>query len=540
MNRTEVTIAIRTNAGSKTGIGHLVRILNLCSELKLRGLESMIFIDHIEPNILNYINNIETYSLWSKEEKFDSVQDANHILSLLKQTKIKMVIVDDYRSDYTWESILHQEGYIVVAIDDLMRKHNCDLIVDMKWRGNETKHSYDNLIPKDSLRLLGPDFCLLSPEYKDRQKQLNSNCFNVIISLGGGGGDIGLITDIIRSISSYSTFSKSQICLQPVIGPCSNNCEKLLKTFANDDKVQPVIGEKSLYKYYKTASLFIGATGGSIYELMALQIPAITFSIAANQQTDSLLLNDIGQYLYLPDFTNKDTDKLAKLFWTVYEQYPRVQQLYKNQHITIDGLGASRVSDAIHALLTKRKYSYTPSYFMPFTKKDEKTDRLGNNYAIRKVEVKDINHYLYSRNLNLNRKNMIKETSIKEIDHYCWWFNNNRESYLLTKDGISLLYIWHEKVYVKGKSYLIGGWFVCGSECSYQDALIAVSWQLSLTDKIEPDATWIAVISRNNSYVKALNDYMRFKEVEQDSSIIEIINTVFPQANSESFYYVYR
>jgi len=93
---------------------------------------------------------------------------------------------------------------------------------------------------------------------------------------------------------------------------------------------------------------------------------------------------------------------------------------------------------------------------------------------------------------------------------------------------------------VSGGGYWIGGWFVCGEGCQYQDTLYALSKQLEWTDQHHPDVPWIAVISRENHFVKLLNQYQGFTEVEQDSERGVVIANAFPKADFDQFYFVTR
>jgi hypothetical protein len=165
---------------------------------------------------------------------------------------------------------------------------------------------------------------------------------------------------------------------------------------------------------------------------------------------------------------------------------------------------------------------------------------LSPEHRLRAVRDSDINHYLESRNLAANRRNMIGCQDIPQLQHYAWWFEARRDSFLLEKDGVPCLYIWHEMREHEGRRFLIGGWFVCEGEARFQDALLALNWQLEHCDAHYPGAPWIAVINRTNRFVKLLNEYIGFQDIAPEHAYGKIIASVFPQASHHDFHFVIR
>ena len=152
-------IAIRLSYGDKVGFGHLKRMSVLANEFKKRGA-FVVFITHsYEVNSENHINYISDFvEEQIREEIHDEVNATLKILN--KYPSIRCVIVDDYSLDKSWENKIQREGYKVVAFDDILREHCADLVVDGKWRGENEKCAYRNLIPSDRrvLMVVGRDF----------------------------------------------------------------------------------------------------------------------------------------------------------------------------------------------------------------------------------------------------------------------------------------------------------------------------------------------------------------------------------------------
>mgnify|MGYP006409744205 CR=1 FL=1 len=526
-------IAIRTYASSETGIGHLVRMRHLALALLQKKIGVLFLLDQSDSELSELLDGVDVVYLGGF---ISQKQDASQVIEKLATTSIEMVVVDDYRLDATWEAEVAQVGLRIVSIDDTAtRSHQCDLLIDPKWRGAETPSGYQSLVPQSCRRLLGPDYVLLSEEYGTSLKKIEcspDNPFKVLFTLGGGG-DLDVLADLLEALQQQPDYDANVIQLQAVVGPSSRNRQRL-QQLAAQGAVELLVGKRSLFEAYCSASLVVGAAGGTVYELARLRVPIISFSMSENQQTPQSWLDGIGHYLHLPGCTERDIRRIAQLVLLVKGQYARVQQLFSDSKVQLDGRGAERVVTEICQLLSRLECSLQS----PERVEESGTEESG--YLLRPVGDRDINHYLQSRNLQLNRDNMIEEQAIRPIVHYRWWLQTRRDSFLLTKDGEAKLYIWQEIVQVLGRAYWIGGWFVCGEGCQYQDTLYALSRQLEWTDQHHLDIPWIAVISRENHFVKLLNQYQGFSEVEQESERGAVIAAAFPKASFDQFYFVTR
>lgn len=530
-------IAIRTSLGPTTGIGHYMRMHRLALELSSRGIPVKVWIDDLA-SLQGVPCEIPVSALYEGDEGFCVTADAKKMLHVLKERPFKLIIVDDYRIDSSWEQDIRSAGHKVIAIDDLCRPHCCDMLIDMKWRGEPTATAYDGLISPSAIRLLGPAYTLLDSGHFAEAPRTN-NDFTVTLSVGGGG-DGALLAAITEGIITSDEYIEKPVTLQAVVGPQMYNREALHAAAGMYPALRLVTDATSLQEVFSRTHLYIGAIGGTIYELLALQIPALTFAMASNQGTDTALLRDIGHHFHIPDYVPEDRENLISLFWTIVAQYDRAAALCRNPRVPVDGEGCRRVADAVEALLAGSAQPPAAVYPAPALE-DEEGEPLGGDYRIRSVHDHDMGRYLESRNLPANRQNMLQQSGIREISHYRWWFHTERSSFLLSKKGVPLLYIWHEKVFIDRIPYLVGGWFVCTGECRFNDAMIALSWQLEHCDDLEPGVPWIAAIKRQNHFVRTMNQYMGFRDVtDRNSLIYRAINSYFKGASEDEFFFVCR
>ncbi|WP_076410833.1 UDP-2,4-diacetamido-2,4,6-trideoxy-beta-L-altropyranose hydrolase [Shewanella sp. UCD-KL12] len=528
-------IIFRVNAGQGAGVGHLVRCCSLARELKELGHECYFLLSYFDAGVLPFLDGLEYGYLFNHDQTptervSHSVElDARSTLQFLANKQVDWLILDDYLLGKEWEEIFFGQGTQLLVIDDLCREHVCDVLLDIRWRGDISNSAYDKLVPAQAVKLIGPQYALLDSQYRQPPQEQKRESFTVLIGVGGGG-DNRVNSDIISALLQLT--NTIDIIIKPILGPLTEN-KQLLDIFQGNNQIQPITDCFDLYPHLMECDLYIGAAGGVLYQLLALNKPALTFSLASNQQTPLADLEGIGHYFHCDE--SFDIGLLAPLILTIYEHYERVKVL-PSKAINIDGLGASRVAN----FLLNSTAPKLAEFISPVQIKPESYENLNEHYRVRPVDDSDINHYLDSRNLSSNAQNMIESKPIARLGHYTWWFNTQRSSYLLEKDNQASLYIWHQIQDFKECQFLIGGWFVCQQNTSFQDALLALNWQLEHCDKYWPLIPWIAVIHKENRYVKLMNDYLGFNEVSEEHPYYAAIGSIFAGASIDEFYYVMR
>jgi UDP-2,4-diacetamido-2,4,6-trideoxy-beta-L-altropyranose hydrolase len=535
----------RVAANRHSGLGHLTRCVWLSEELIQRGHKVVFYIDELDQKHLPFIDSLDVKSIYTdKTTEIDSSLDAQLFVDECARLiePINWVVVDHYELDQTWELAVKKSlGTNLCAIDDLLREHSADALLDYRWRGQQTQTAYDLLISSHCSKLLGVDYVLLPPEINKIQDALsNYQCFsykfNVLISLGGGGNGIFLIA-LLKALVEKHVSGNVFLNINLVIGPFLTQTSELLSTIKQLNKqsaskfcITPLENVPSLVPHLGETDFYIGAAGSTLYQLRALKIPAITFSLAENQLNDLQELADIGHYFHLNQLSLTDLPIMAEFFQLCVLHYQRIYRLFDKAKIALDAKGSVRVAD----------FLLNQSILTPQVKSLLEVERV-NGWQMIPVDDQDIVHYLTSRNLNANRQNMITNQCITPLEHFRWWFTTQRSSYKLQIDeDTTKLYIWHELKSIGDESFLVGGWFVCQQTVNITEALYALDWQLKTTEQQYPGVTWLAVIHRDNKAVKRLNDYFGFKEIEQSSRYYSQVKQLFPKANASEFYYVYK
>ncbi|TYK65599.1 UDP-2,4-diacetamido-2,4,6-trideoxy-beta-L-altropyranose hydrolase [Colwellia echini] len=541
---------------TSVGIGHVMRMKWLALALQNKGFQSIFIFDYLADNqensLLPFLTELNSLFFYLEKAPNDEHEDAQLSLAFITAfPSIEHVILDSYDLGYNWEQTLKNANKRVIVFDDLAREHCSDIVFDAKWVGLKTNERYQHKVPESCRTFLGPQYAILSPAYSNVKRVKNNNNLaikKVLMSLGGGG-DLQLIADIVEVLSQEMK-SLPRIEISIVIGPKAENAHVIEALATRYRNIILLYQPKCLADYYLQTDLFVGALGTSLYELAATKTPAITFSIAANQQNNYCDLDDLAHHLHLPFLALEDIPSFGKLIEMALLQLPRLTLLRESATVNVDGNG---VFNIVNILLCDELHTLTnslPTNVVNTLSNDKDIIALNDSLTIRKVNDKDINHYRESRNLPNNSERMTIQSEIEPLEHYLWWFNinNQRESYVLYKSEQPLLYIWHQMFSQKSaldskngnclKQYLYGGWFTAQGNVSFNIAMAALQWQLEYTRTLFPRGHWLAVINQENKFVNLLNQYMGFSQIPANSEALKITQSLFPQASTSHFNYV--
>lgn len=90
---------------------------------------------------------------------------ATSLERLASEPRADWLVVDHYALDRRWETVMRHAAGRILAIDDLAdREHDSDLLLDQNQvAGMDVR--YDDLLPEFCMKLLGPRYALLRPEF---------------------------------------------------------------------------------------------------------------------------------------------------------------------------------------------------------------------------------------------------------------------------------------------------------------------------------------------------------------------------------------
>jgi UDP-2,4-diacetamido-2,4,6-trideoxy-beta-L-altropyranose hydrolase len=311
-----MNIAFRTDASLKIGSGHVMRCLTLADALKTIGASCRFICREHPGHLLDLIRQrgFEAIGLPSTildgskdgavadDTKLahaawlgsDWRNDAVQTLSSLHGELTDWLVVDHYAIDSCWEGALRPACRKLMVIDDLAdRAHDCDLLLDQNWFGDETEKRYSNWVTEDCRCLLGPEYALLKPEYDQLRVLMpprDGIVRRVLVFLGGSDPT----NQTKKVLDALMTGGLEHLAVDVVVGVNHPDPEGISLQVAARPATVLLQDLPSLAGLMARADLMIGAGGSTTWERMCLGLPTIVISIADNQTATNVALMKAG------------------------------------------------------------------------------------------------------------------------------------------------------------------------------------------------------------------------------------------------------
>ena len=509
-----MNVYIRTNYNSKIGLGHLVRTTRLAIEMRKIGLLCFFFIDNFYSG--KFLEFRKT-AMYNNRNKFtNEINDAKLFCKLTGKIKPGIVLVDDYRLSIKWEKYVSKFHKKIITFDDIEDKqHYADTIINYNPRHYPiVKYNYNNNKKKNCDYLINLKYNILSRDKIIKSHNLDQKKFYITFYIGGGSDQkviYKLLLELIKKIGKK--FNKIKFLV--VIGPLSINKHLIIKLAKRYDFIEFVDNSTNLYHVIKKSKIFIASSGTAVFESAYLKTPTILFKMSKNQDTDIFSLEKIGHYFFLDLKHLSLIKKFSKLIFLLINNYTRFKKLINNPEIKIDNKGSARLVNQIF-LKKKENKRKVVEKLISYAK---------DKFSIRAVNDSDINHYIFSRNMDINRRHSSNTKKISILDHYVWWFESNRRSYVLLKNGKKVLYFYEQKLFsFNKKDHLLSGWFACSRDCSLKEIFYALNWQRNHSKK---NIKWVSFIKKNNYLSIKMSKYIGWKTITKKSNIKEILKKKF-------------
>ena len=354
-----MNIAFRADASYKIGSGHVVRGLVLADAFKAQGCNVVFVSRLLDGHLISLIRSrgFEVLILGSGLTNPDNISssdwlgvsqqdDANETIENLKERVIDILFVDHYSLDTKWETFTRPYVRSIAVIDDLAnRNHNCDFLIDHNFR-SDNSNSYKDLVPEACKTLLGLQYAILSPEYRDFKKTMSTRTGSITrVLIYFGGTDWQNMTTLALKVLSQDEFYFLEVDV--VVGsnyPFLSDLEELISKRPKTNFHQSL---SSLASLMSVADLAIGAGGSTMWERMSMGLPALVISLADNQLLACKSLQKEDLIHYLGSYNDMSSDILTKSLR---------ERIYNTEHNStlssriseyVDGFGDLRIVQEI-------------------------------------------------------------------------------------------------------------------------------------------------------------------------------------------------
>jgi len=352
-----MNIVIRTDASVYIGSGHVMRCLVLAQGLTTQGHQVSFVCRPQAGDLIEFIGHkgftvqlLAPPQTWLEpQHSADYVawlqvpwqQDAQDVLTLVAAADL--VIVDHYALNRDWQRDIKQAlGCKIMVIDDLVRDHHADLILDQTLLRGADEYQPTHA---DSKILTGCEFALLNPLFSECREQALEHdklSFRPQLLLSMGGIDQPNATLLVlAALAAEPALTRPLVTV--LLGPRAPHYPQV-KAFClrHDDWVKQVDFVDNMAALMLQHQVAIGAPGTTSWERACLGIPSIIIPLAANQQTISRHLVAVAAAYKI------ELDDIVDELMPTYKRLLQNWSALRNHNLKLcDGFGLKRVLTAI-------------------------------------------------------------------------------------------------------------------------------------------------------------------------------------------------
>lgn len=252
----------RCDASNTIGTGHVRRCLALANELSKQGNDIQFMSDKTLAG-----------HLCTEIEGNGFPVLATDITNIPKNTDC--IIIDHYGIDAVWERQARQSAKKIMVIDDIAnRPHDCDILLDQNYYPNMHER-YKSLVPMHTIQLLGPQYALLRPEFRDKAYKRQRDGSVKTLFINYGGKDPHQYT-----LKTLQQLENTALTIHVVMGARDEDVLSLCQKYPNWHYHENV---SSMAEIMMKCDIAIGAGGSSLWERASLGLPSFILSLADNQ-----------------------------------------------------------------------------------------------------------------------------------------------------------------------------------------------------------------------------------------------------------------
>ncbi len=333
-------VFIRADANEKIASGHIMRCLTIAGALRRQGHQVTFLVsDHCSEEALTIRGERSLICLNSDYENLET--ELPSIVPIITSKKSDVFLLDSYfASAHYMETV--RSLCKLVYLDDLQQfSYPVDMIIN-----------YDPLTDAafygDTPALLGASYTPLRDQFMNVLYTVTEEVSSVLISTGGSD-NYNAASQIFNTLNSSDYFSSRQVTFHVLTGNMNPNKDSLYQLSA--EYPQMILHENvtEMAALIASCDLAFSAGGTTLFELCAVGVPSISFSISDEQFNCVQAFDEAGAISYAGDVRQADLfySKLLSMGIKIAEDSSERIRLSANMKQFVDGLGAERIAKEI-------------------------------------------------------------------------------------------------------------------------------------------------------------------------------------------------
>lgn len=345
-------VIIRTDSSLLIGTGHVIRCLTLAHYLRAGGISVSFVCRNLEGNIISLIEEkqFKVIRLSSpkdepQEDQYDKMRgvpldfEISEMWNICQSEKPNWIIVDHYGLNKVWEESIKNQGMKIFVIDDLLRNHTCDALLDQNY--HISKFPYQSLVPTTCSCFTGPEFTLLNPVFTETIPRVrNFNNISKILVFFGGTDPERMTLKFLKAAEKVHLFQ-----FHIVVGIKNPDLPEIEAICAEKPNLTLHIQITNMAQLMNECDLYLGSGGTVTWERCFLGLPGICVSVADNQIEISKALGILMAHYYLGESKNlKAEDYINALLELVKKPELLEQYNHESQKLNV-GKNVDKIID---------------------------------------------------------------------------------------------------------------------------------------------------------------------------------------------------
>lgn len=273
-------LIVRVDGGPEIGFGHLVRTSTIAREVIDHGGQVTCATTTLESARKVFPDDTEVRLLSSRTSPDPFIQ-------VIDDEQPDAVLIDAYPVGLGYQQKVRQQAPLAVFTADARRSICADILINGNLYANDLTYDFVGSSPK---QLLGPKYVPLQKQIRllaNRCPPWRNSPQRALITLGGSDIENKTPT-VIRA------FDKTSLHVDAIVGPgYSGEQESEIRAVADDVSANVSVARDpdDLAERMFQADFAVSTTGSTIYELLALGTPIITYPVVGNQKPIAVALS---------------------------------------------------------------------------------------------------------------------------------------------------------------------------------------------------------------------------------------------------------
>ncbi len=352
-------IWIKTNGNGIIATGHIRRCLNIADALEKRGAEIMF--------LLSDTDSEEVFKLLCDGDKHDYPYRV--LQTLFSDPMGDIPVLDDLLAEDAPDFFLIDSLFItpeyISAVKECAQKHSADVKIGYIDDFNKMDCPLDLAINYDltanaedngaKVKLFGGEYAPLRKQFQNSEYSVKDVASRVFLSSGGTDPFhviLNILTEIFESSSPYrGILDFTGIQCEVIVGALfDDEYKKELYEFAQRHSTITLYeGVDNMVEIMQKCDFAVSAGGNTLYELCAVGVPTVVYSIADSQVEPAKGFDKAGAAKYAGDARNdrRLVQKIVTWGTAAIDNKGFRTRMSEKARNAIDGKGAERIADAI-------------------------------------------------------------------------------------------------------------------------------------------------------------------------------------------------